>query len=197
MKKLPKFSNTAWPYLIGGLVILIISQFGKTKEEKILQKLNNMPYGGTMDTKLYTWLTREEGLKFNHYKDGKGSSIGIGHQIQKGEEYLFSGPISLGKVMELYNSDVNKAKKDINRDVKINLTEAMMIALISFRFNIGPTQWDLSTIRKLLKDGNVTAAALEFPKWRLTTIDGKKVVSPTLVLRRAREQKLFTLGLGI
>lgn len=69
-------------------------------------------------------------------------------------------------------------------------TDDQFAAMVSLAFNIGVGAFKDSTLLKKFKAGDLTGAALEFPKWNKA---GGKVL-PGLVIRRAAERHLFECG---
>lgn len=64
-------------------------------------------------------------------------------------------------------------------------------ALVSFAFNLGDANLRHSSLLARLNAGDPEGAAREFAKWVWATVEGRKVVLPGLVKRRAAEAALF------
>lgn len=79
-------------------------------------------------------------------------------------------------------------------DVGRALTQGQLDALSLFYDNMPQSRWAGSTILRLLREGNFPAAASEFPKWNKVTIDGHKVASNGLTVRRKLERRIFERG---
>ena len=121
-------------------------------------------------------------------KDGKQLfTIGIGHQIQPGEEYLLSKTITEDEAIDLYIEDIKKILDDMKKNIQVPLNKNQQLALISLRYRIGPSYFNNSTLLKELNKGNYQKASEEFKNWRLS--DGKILVG--LVARAEREKTLF------
>jgi lysozyme len=75
----------------------------------------------------------------------------------------------------------------------VELNENQFSAVVSFIFNLGPTKFERSTLRKLLLAGNFDKAAEEFPKWVKGDTNGDGVLEdlPGLIRRREAERQLF------
>jgi lysozyme len=86
--------------------------------------------------------------------------------------------------------DVAKAEHDVQRLVKVRLTQNQFDALVSFDFNVGEGNFAKSTLLKELNLGRCWAAGREFPKWD----KAKGYRLPGLTQRRADERKLFETG---
>lgn len=67
------------------------------------------------------------------------------------------------------------------------LSDEQWVACTSLAFNIGLTAFRKSTLLRRINEGDEAGAAAEFERWRLA---GGKVL-PGLVVRRAREARLF------
>lgn len=68
-----------------------------------------------------------------------------------------------------------------------NQSEARQTAITSFVYNLGPTRYQNSTLRKRINTSNWAEAQVEIQKWVFG--GGKKL--PGLVLRRAAEAALL------
>ena len=86
---------------------------------------------------------------------------------------------------------VGRIRSRLRKDVKVELTGHQETALISFIFNVGYGNFLNSTLLKKLNQGDYAGASNEFARWRLTTVNGKKVVSRGLVNRRKLERQMF------
>ena len=86
--------------------------------------------------------------------------------------------------------DVKDSVASINRLVKVQISQPMFDALVSFVYNLGTGQFAKSTLLKLINSSNFTDAADQFPRWRFD--NGKEQAG--LSKRRAAEQKLFMQG---
>lgn len=62
-------------------------------------------------------------------------------------------------------------------------TEFQQASLIDFGWNKGTSAYSTSTMRRKVLSGDWVGACRENPKWRLGTVNGKKVVLPGLVVR--------------
>ena len=80
-----------------------------------------------------------EKLSLNVYKDGNGYSIGWGHHLLPGESYKH---ISKAKADKLFNEDIAKTNKAINRilkrfDGKVKFSQAFIDGLGDLIYNCG------------------------------------------------------------
>jgi lysozyme len=91
------------------------------------------------------------------------------------------------KVLEIFKKDIEKIRTSMNKVIKVQLNKNQQLALISLRYNIGPTYFNSSTLLRLLNTGDYNEASLRFAEWRLS--EGK--INQGLVNRRERERQLF------
>lgn len=126
-----------------------------------------------------------EGFSATKYPDGKGYSIGYGHQILPGEK--FPEPLSkeLGEI--LLDSDAAKAEKTVNSLVKVPLKQNQFDALVSFVYNVGVNAFKNSSMLRYINSGRFDLAADEFNRW----VYYQGNVNKGLVARREKEKKLF------
>ena len=141
---------------------------------------------------IYQLLRKEEGINYTAKRDGSDPdgnplyTIGIGHQIQKGED-LFNRTITEEEAILLFQKDITKILDDINKKVKVDLNKNQQLAVISLRYRIGPNYFNESTFLKELNKRNFQKASEEFKNWRIS--DGK--INDGLVQRAERERVRF------
>ena len=183
----------------GGLILFVISRLflkkkaipnptkGYRPSPLLLSKTTN-----SLD-EIYQLIRKEEGINYTAKKDGKDKngnqlySIGIGHQIQPGEEYLLTSTITEEDAILLFDKDIEKIIADMNKNIKVSLNKNQQLALISLRYRIGPGYFNESTLLRELNKGNYQKASEEFKNWRLS--EGRVV--PGLVARAERERVRF------
>ena len=192
--------NIVFLLLSGGLLAFVIFRFFRKKRQEnqvIPSTLEDFPaepdnyvYKLTEPTRreIINWFIQEEQLSYVKYPDAGGFSIGIGHFIKPNEGYLLNKTLTQEEVYDLFDGDLKWVLAAINKHVKVPLNKNQKLALMSFVFNIGEPRFSTSTLLKKLNVYNYTAAALEFPNWRIS--EGK--INPVLVERRKREQSLFS-----
>ena len=138
-------------------------------------------------------IKRHEGLRLHAYKDPIGVlTIGYGHTSRAGAPEVHPGMvITQQKANAILRADLAKFEKWVLELTEgVSLTQNQFDALVSFTFNVGPANFEKSTLRKKLLAGDTLGAANEFPKWRKA---GSQVF-PGLVKRRAEEKALFLSG---
>ena len=119
---------------------------------------------------------------------GYGSTKIDGKKVKKGDK------ITKEKAEKALQADVVKFENTVNKSVKVELTQEMFDALVSFTYNVGGTAFKTSTLLRKLNKKDYIGASNEFLKWNKYTSGGKKLVSNGLTRRRKAEQKLFLSG---
>ena len=124
-------------------------------------------------------LIAREGKRTKAYLDTKGiPTIGVGHT---GPEVHLGLVWTDEQVTEAFKRDVRWAEDAVN-SCRYPLSQNQFDALVSFVFNIGANAWNRSTIKKLVKLGNLKAAAEQFDRWK---------IPPEIIGRRMQEKKQF------
>ena len=114
-------------------------------------------------------------------------TIGDGHVILKHERELTTATITEAKARDILAADLAVCETYLNGVLPIWVSQHHFDALASFVFNCGIGNFDKSTLRQRLADGNRQAAAEEFKKWVFG--GGKKLWG--LHIRRVCESLLF------
>lgn len=131
-----------------------------------------------------TFICENEGLRLQAYRDTGGvPTIGYGHTkgVRMGDV------ITKEQAVEFLKQDTAEAVTNVNKLVKIPITQDQFDALVDFVFNIGSTQFASSTLLKLLNSGDYVAASKQFARWKYD--NGKEVAG--LIARRKRTADLF------
>lgn len=80
----------------------------------------------------------------------------------------------------------------VERAVRTDITPSMFSALVSFSYNVGPGNFNRSTLLKMVNAGRLKEAAEQFSRWTWATKpNGQRIQLPGLVRRRRAEQDLF------
>lgn len=114
-------------------------------------------------------------------------TIGYGHT---GPDVRPGMTITQAKAEALFDSDVGKACDIVERAVKVPLNDNQFGAMTAFVHNIGPTQFNSSTLLKKLNAGDYDAVPGELMKW--VKSKGKRMQG--LVNRRSAEAGLWAKG---
>jgi lysozyme len=207
LRKQSKSWNIFYLLSSGALIVYVVSRYLKKKKETDQepnqdqtqdQSPNIIPISNSntlTETEIFNLIKKEEGLALKAYPDGKDAngrqlySIGYGHQIKPNESNLLTGTITTAKANDLLKNDVGVLRAELKRLIKVPINKNQELAIISFRYNIGPGAFEKSTFLRKLNAKDYEGASNEFKRWKFT--DNGTRVSPTLILRREREKKLF------
>lgn len=147
-------------------------------------------------------IEKYEGLILQSYDDANdhivpvgGSSrgtltIGYGHTSAAGAPKVIPGmKITKEQADAILASDLKKVEADVERLVKVPLTQNQADALNSFQFNTGSL--GKSTALKKLNAGDYQGCADAFMMYTKGRINGQLVPMKGLVTRRTEEKALF------
>lgn len=126
-----------------------------------------------------------EGVRLEPYKDVGGKlTIGYGHLVRPGEYYT---RMTQAQAHALLQEDIKVAEAYVKRYVKVPLNGNQFAALVSLVYNIGPGNFQKSTLLDQINQGNYARASSEFLRWERVGIRKVKGLSK----RRAAEKQLF------
>ena len=137
------------------------------------------------------FIKKNEGFRATAYPDPPGSglySIGYGHQIKKGEEYLKTATITEQEATKILKNDTQTTQDFINKNVKVPLTQDMFDALVDFGHS------GLGYLANILTNVNAkdyVGAAKRMQKYNKYMKDGKLVELAGLTSRRQQESDKF------
>lgn len=130
-----------------------------------------------------------EGFRPRVYLDIAGKkTIGYGHLVRPGEHFTV---LSQAQATELMMKDLAEVERCINHLVTVELTQHQFDALGSFVFNFGCTDFQTSTLLRLLNAGDYVHASKEFLRWDHVRINGHLVEDKRLLDRRVAERAMF------
>ena len=195
MKRSSSGSNILFRFVSGGLILFVIFLLFRKKKAIPNPQTGYNPLSSSANSfdEIYQLIRKEENINFTAKRDGIDKNgnplftIGIGHQIQPGEEYLLDSIITEKEAIDLYKKDIKIILEDMNKNIKVDLNKNQQLALISLRYRIGPGYFNSSTLLKELNKGNFQKASEEFKNWRLS--EGR--IIPGLVARAERERIRF------
>lgn len=130
-----------------------------------------------------------EGLRLQAYQDPVGVwTIGVGHTTAAGPPKVERGmKITEAGADAILRQDLAKFEGYVTDAVKVPLNQNEFDALVSWTFNLGPSNLRSSTLLRKLNAGDRAGAADEFLKW--DKAGGKKLAG--LTKRREAERALF------
>ena len=138
-------------------------------------------------------IKQHESLQLDPYRDPSGfPTVGYGHLLIRDADADLGQfeSVTEEQALELLRQDTGDAERTVNQMVDVPLTQEQFDALVSLVFNIGPGNFQTSSLRRHLNNGDYEAAQREFPKWRKS----ENRILPGLVRRRAEEAELFASG---
>lgn len=131
-----------------------------------------------------------EGLRLKGYLDTANiPTIGYGTTIYpSGEKVKLSDVITKDKAEEYLKNDVIKFENYVKRWVVSTVNQNQFDALVSFTYNLGPTNLQKSTLlKKVNKDPNDPDIKFEFLKW----VNSGGKFTQGLKNRREKEAELY------
>lgn len=130
-----------------------------------------------------------EGVRLKSYKCPAGVwTVGVGHSSAAGPPKVGPGmEITNAQAMKILAQDLVQFEDAVDQAVKVPLTQNQFDALVSFVFNVGPANFQKSTLLRKLNAGQYAAVPAELMKW--TKAAGQEM--PGLVRRRRAEAALW------
>ncbi|WP_082473087.1 glycoside hydrolase family protein [Methylobacterium sp. Leaf85] len=138
------------------------------------------------------FLSGWEGVVLKAYPDpgtgGKPWTIGIGHTSAAGSPVVVKGmTITRAVAFEILSRDLVGFESAVRKAVKVPLNQNQFDALVSLCFNIGPGNFNNSSVVRLLNAGKTFEAGAAFLLWNKAA--GR--IMSGLVNRRSAERTLF------
>ena len=125
------------------------------------------------------------------YDDGKGNwTIGWGHKMSDDDRELYKSGINEQQADGMFKKDIEQARRDVQRYVKVDINQEQYDALVSFSYQLGGKQFRESDAVKFLNEGKYEEAADSMQKWGTDApgaLDGD-------IVRRKGEANRFRLG---
>ena len=129
-----------------------------------------------------------EGLQTNAYRDAADVlTIGYGHTkgVKEGDSITEQfAEIMLDKELREYEGYVDQM-------VNVPLNENQHAALVSFVYNLGPTNLKDSTLLKRLNEGKYEDVPAQIKRWNKARVNGELTELEGLTRRRQAEADLF------
>ena len=140
--------------------------------------------GSLLQDKNLNFIREVEGFKREAYQDEGGVwTIGYGHTrgVKEGDT------VSTHKANMYLNTDLVIFEIQLQKLIRADLNPNQYLALLSFIYNIGATQFANSTVLKYVNEGKFELVPDELRKWNKVNNE----VSLGLTRRREKEAKLF------
>ena len=139
----------------------------------------------------------QNGTFFIHDDGSQYPTIGYGHNINSNELDNFKNGMSEYEAENLLKNDINNVEDDLNRIIKVPLSQNKIDALASFVFNVGAGENvtnsnTINMINKNLEFNPITGKTLEreFKEWN--TSNG--IIKSALKDRRNKEWDIYSNG---
>ena len=129
-------------------------------------------------------IKRFEGCELKSYRCSAGVPT-IGYGSTKGVSMDME--ITQERAEALLIEDISDFEEEVNKCVKVPLTQNQFDALISWTFNLGPTNLKNSTLLKVLNNKDYEGVPAQIKRWNKA---GGKVLQG-LIRRREAEALLF------
>lgn len=150
------------------------------------------PSGNTINADGLEIVKSFEGLSLKAYPDpgtgGEPWTIGYGHTSAAGPPNVYQGlSITRTEAEDTLKRDLNQYEKTVASSVTRTANSNQFSAMVSFTFNVGPGNFQSSTLLKKHNAGDFAGASDEFLRW---VYAGGKVM-PGLERRRKSERALY------
>lgn len=133
----------------------------------------------------------EGGCQTRVYLDSAGyPTVGVGHLIMDGEDFQEGVEYDRDRLMQLFADDLLDMEEYVSMYVTTPITRFQFDALVSFTFNLGPTNFRRSTLLKRVNAGRHSEVPGQLARWNRA---GGQVVRG-LVRRREAEGILYDTG---
>lgn len=138
------------------------------------------------------FIALQESFRSEAYKPTANDvwTIGFGSTVINGKLVQQGDTISYDDALKAKKQSILDIQGQLERLVKVPLTQNQIDALTSLIYNIGITNFKNSTLLKRLNAGDYNLAAKEFIRWNkqnLEVLDG-------LTTRRVKEMLIFLYG---
>ena len=140
-----------------------------------------------------TGLLASEGLRLTAYRDTVGIPticVGETRGVKMGQTHTREEcMVKLERAIVEFDGALGKC-------IQASVPEETRSAIIQWAYNVGTGSACSSTLVRKLNSGDLVGACNELPRWNKETINGKKVASKGLTLRREREKALCLSGVN-
>lgn len=128
-----------------------------------------------------------EAIVTSRYRDSVGvMTIGVGHTKAAGglDPSKFTGVLTVAECLDMFVDDIEKYVADVDKAVKVPVTQYEFDAMVSFHYNTGAIG-RASFVKALNSGASRATVAAGFMSW---------TKPPEIVGRRTREMNLFRTG---
>lgn len=133
-------------------------------------------------------IKRFEGLHLKTYIDPVGiPTIGYGTTVANGRPVKMGMTITEEEAEEFLYADLQRFEDYVNQALLVPVSQEQFDALVSFVYNLGPTNFRNSTLLRLINQGRFAEAQPQFLRWNRA---GGKILKG-LTRRRLAEAALF------
>jgi lysozyme len=151
-----------------------------------------MEHGEKINMKISTegiaLIKKFEGCRLESYKCAAGVPT-IGYGSTKGIEMDMT--ITQEGAEELLLKDIAEFEEFVLEASEMPLSQHQFDALVSWTFNLGPSNLNASTMLKVLNKGAYEDVPAQIKRWNKATVNGQRVVLDGLIRRREAEALLF------
>lgn len=127
-----------------------------------------------------------------YYDTGSVPTIGWGTTVYpNGKKVRIGDVCTLEQANEYLENDVKYAVSAVDELVKVDISQSMFDALVSFAYNVGIGNLKSSTLLRCINQKQFAAALQQFQKWKFD--NGKEIAG--LFKRRLAEAALFEKGI--
>lgn len=122
----------------------------------------------TTSQKGIDFIIAHEGVRYKMYRDVAGlPTIGIGHLIKNGEDWLMTATLTDAQVKDLLRQDLNGTEIGVKSNVHVNLNQNQFDALVSLLFNIGSGNFSNSSVKRSINNnGSREEIETNWKKWK-------------------------------
>ncbi len=147
----------------------------------------------TVNTATFDLTKRCESLQLKAYLCPAGvPTIGYGHTANVSLADVARGrTCTLADAQNWLEGDLADAERAVLKVCAVQPNDNQLGAMTSMAFNVGITAFEKSTVLRCHNRGDFNAAAQAFSLFNKATVNGRLVVEPGLVARRAAEAALY------
>lgn len=139
-----------------------------------------------------TLIKEFEGFESRAYIDTDGTPvIGYGLSRVAGKPVRVGDRISPQQADLALNNHLQEIYRELDRIVKVRLSDRQLGALASIAFNVGTNAIERSTLIEKINHRDYVGAADEFLRWDKANVNGRLLQLPGLTRRRQAERQLF------